>query len=667
MTAEEQSQSLEALAEAFGVTRSYHDGTGRLRRASDDALLAVLRALGAPVEHLHDCADALRALRDPALPPSPPTRICAVEGRGAAVAFPPGPQRPRAAARLRLECGEIVDVRIESPGEDRARVRIPHDVPAGYHVLAIEEGDRAYRVEVCVAPARLPEAPMAWGLFAPLYGLREARPGRRDMATYGDLAVLGRWMSSARERSRRHRDASFLGLLPLLACYFEEPFEPSPYSPISRAFWSELYVDSAAAPEFADSPDAQRALEAHARGHADAASRIDYRLSMQQRRVEIEALRQALDRTSGTRREAFERCLEEDGDLASYAAFRAAVERYGSTWERWPQRARHGSLRAGADYDGEAFRTHAYAQWLAREQFARAAGDCPTGLYLDLPLGSHGGGYDTWRYAAEHVSGVALGAPPDDVFDGGQNWGFPPLHPERAAAGGYAPLRAALRHHCEHAALLRIDHVMGLHRAFWIPQGYSAADGVYVRMPAEDLWSVLAIEAARGRGGRGTAVVGEDLGTVPPEVRRQMHDRGALRLHVLPFECSGEGGTPNPPARESLACLGTHDMEPLATWWSSPGCPRERLQALLGCGSEAESALPALLEWLCASDATVVLASLEDLWLEPERQNLPGTSAGERNWQRPFAFSFARFAADPAIAALLDRLRGTGESPEAPR
>lgn len=660
MTAEEHAQSLDALAVSLGVTRSYHDGTGRHRRACDEAVLAVVRGLGAPVHRIEDCAAALREAGEAGGRPGLPATACLREHEGGSVRVPASTR----SARLLLETGEESELRIEEHPGGEAFARVPRSMPAGVHRLC----SGTATTTVFIAPPRLPEAPRGWGLFAPLYGVRAAGRYPRRMATYGDLATVGQWMTGGAARSRRHRDAAFLGTLPLLACYFEEPFEPSPYSPVSRAFWSELYVDPEAAPEFAACPEAAALLDGQRRAEPGEAGRIDYRRAMRERRAAIEALGRTLDASSGSRRDTFERALDEDRALADYAAFRAAVERHGGTWERWPDRARRGTLRAGVDYDGEAFRYHAFAQWLAREQFADAAAKSPAGFYLDLPLGCHGGGYDTWRHAGDHAFGISIGAPPDDVFDGGQNWGFPPLHPQRAATGGFAVLRAALRHHFEHAALLRIDHVMGLHRSFWIPDGFTAADGVYVRSPAEELWSLVAIEAARGRGGRGSAVVGEDLGTVPPEVRSEMTSRGALRMYVLPFEHRRHDEPPLlQPPRDSLACLGTHDMDPFAAWWSSPGCPRERLAAFLGCGDDAAGALAALLEWTAGGDATVALASLEDLWLETRRQNMPGTSAGDTNWQRPFARDFASFSKDPGVLRLLDIARGAAGHDEVPR
>jgi 4-alpha-glucanotransferase len=381
---------------------------------------------------------------------------------------------------------------------------------------------------------------------------------------------------------------------------------------------------------------------------------------MRERRTQIESLLTALDAAGGPRRGVIDRAVEEDDELGRYAAFRAAIELYGATWDKWPSRARAGELRPGVDYDGETYRYHVYAQLLAREQIGRAVADSPAGLYLDLPLGSHPGGYDTWRYAGEFAPGVAFGAPPDAVFAGGQNWGFPPMHPERARTSGYACWRAALRHHFAHAAVLRVDHVMGLHRAFWIPDGFEATDGVYVRSRPDELWSVLAIEAAAARGGRGAAVIGEDLGTVPGEVRSEMHARGALRMHVVPFECRDDADSPIcPPPREAMVCLGTHDMEPFASWWDAPATPRERIAAALGCEVDPARVLPALLAWMSASDATVVCANIEDFWLERKRQNLPGSAAGDASWQRAFARTLDELTADARVQHMVDLVRGS--------
>jgi 4-alpha-glucanotransferase len=663
MTAESAAQHLEELARVLGVTRSYYDGTGQARRACDDALVAVLRALGAPVERIEDATDALRAAREHRAD-GITTHVLEAGLAGEVVAG--DLSASSAKALLALESADVLRLATEAIGDGRVRVTLPADLPAGYHRLDVEAGNVRRTHRLIVAPPRLPAAPRGWGLFAPLYALRSTRnPG---MATYADLRRVAGWMTRVAPASSRGRDTAWLGTLPLLACYFEEPFEPSPYSPISRAFWSELYVDPRLAPEsehlapaelaHAELAPADHAGAGHAPGAAHPRAGIDYRRAMRDRRAALESLLAGLDRRGGARRDAFERALEADDELGRYAAFRACVEREGRPWHDWPDRERDGTLRPGSDFDGEAFRYHAYAQWLAREQIAAAANDSPAGLYLDLPLGSHGGGYDTWRHAGEYASGVSVGAPPDAVFEGGQDWGFPPAHPGRAREAGYAGMRAALAHHFTHASMLRVDHVMGFHRLFWIPQGFSAADGVYVDYPARELWSVLAIEAARARGGRGAAVVGEDLGTVPDEVRAEMDARGALRMYVVPFEMRSDEHQPlNDPPGHSLACLGTHDMAPFASWWEEQRRPD--LARFVGSEStEPRDVLRGLVAHLSASRADVVFANLEDFWLERERQNLPGTEAAETNWKRPFAVDTETFMHDEGVLELVRTLRG---------
>jgi 4-alpha-glucanotransferase len=617
---------LDELADAMGVVRRYHDGIGVLRHASDEALVAVLRALGAPLQRREDAATALEWWR--AAESRQPRVVCADEGEPCEIDG----------------CGRYAHIVLEDGIElalhtSEARATLPADLPAGYHRLETDCGT----IRVLVAPKRLGTAPRSRALFAPLYAIRH-EDGR--FASYSDLAALGAWM---RQAPPSGRPSFFVGTLPLLACFFEQPFEPSPYSPISRAFWSELYVD----------------VSGWSGGEA-AATRVDYRGEMQRRRGAIEASLAESDALGWRDKQAFEGDLAADPELGRYAAFRATVEKQGRTWESWSSAAQGGDLRPGIDFDPAVARYHAWAQWLARRQLASAAAEIHSpdgGLYLDLPLGAHGGGYETWRYRGDFAFGISAGAPPDAVFEGGQNWAFPPLHPIAARANLYAPLRAALRHHFEHASLLRIDHVMSLHRLFWIADGFTAADGVYVRYRPRELWSVLAIEASRARDGAGAAVVGEDLGTVPDEVRRELHDRGALGMHVVPFQCRHDSGAAIAPARrETLASLGTHDMEPFASWWDGEQTPRGEIAAFLGCAAEPADVLEALVAWLGASDATVVCANLEDFWLERARQNLPGTDAGEANWQRPFAWSLERLVGDAKTCALRDLLGGTIET-----
>jgi 4-alpha-glucanotransferase len=401
---------------------------------------------------------------------------------------------------------------------------------------------------------------------------------------------------------------------------------------------------------------------------------------------------------SGTERAAaFRQFVASHAQLADYARFRATTERQRTSWPSWPQRLRSGTLKAG-DYDPAAERYHQYAQWIAEEQMDQLAGrrNGGAGLYLDFPLGVHPHSYDVWRHREQFASQVSTGAPPDTLFRKGQNWGFPPPHPDRMRQDSYAYWIACLRHQFRHTGWLRLDHVMGLHRLFWIPEGLEARQGVYVRYPAEELYAILSLESHRTK----TILVGEDLGTVPKEVTHTMQERGLKPMYVLQYEATPEAkACLRPVPATAVASLNTHDMPPFAAFWKGSDIrehteigmfdPAEAArqmedrrkvrralqQFLLGRTKPKASVglremFQACQEWLAASRAKMVLINLEDLWLESEPQNVPGTHRERPNWQRKARFSFEQFSRDKAIASLLQaivRLRAGAAGRETPQ
>jgi 4-alpha-glucanotransferase len=323
-----------------------------------------------------------------------------------------------------------------------------------------------------------------------------------------------------------------------------------------------------------------------------------------------------------------------------------------------------------------------YVQWVAEQQIEIAsvhARDSGGGLYLDLPLGVNPAGYDTWREREAFLAGLSAGAPPDPFFTKGQKWGLPPLNPHGLRQRGYRHLAACLRHHMRHAALLRIDHIMGFHRLFCVPRDADATEGVYVRYPAEEFYAVLKIESERAR----CAVAGEDLGTVPDRVRSSMRRHGIDQLYVMQFSFDGKR-VATPPAA-SVASLNTHDMAPFAGFYNGADIDyrvdlglmtrnearaesqgragmRRALSAFLrGEGflldgenpAAADAAMRALLKFLAKSAAAMVLINLEDLWGEVEQQNTPGTTSERVNWKRRAGRSFEEFSRDAAILKLL--------------
>src|SRR5438093_703264 len=261
----------------------------------------------------------------------------------------------------------------------------------------------------------------------------------------------------------------------------DEPFDPSPYSPATRLFWNEFYIDLERVPEFAGSIPGERPPKTKL---------VDYRAVMTYKRRILEELTHRFFSEPAPRRlRAFRKFIAENKQIENYAEFRAATDRQRKGWTAWPAVQREGRL-GRSDYDEKAKKYHLYAQWIIQQQLAMLADKARTRaqvLYLDLPLGLHRDSYDVWRYRKCFVPGVAGGAPPDPVFTRGQNWGFPPMNPEAMRLKRYKYVIAFLRNHLRFARLIRIDHVMGLHRLYWIPEGLSGIKGVYVEYPPDNL------------------------------------------------------------------------------------------------------------------------------------------------------------------------------------
>ena len=317
-------------------------------------------------------------------------------------------------------------------------------------------------------------------------------------------------------------------------------------------------------------------------------------------------------------------------------------------------------------------RYHLYVQYRMAQQMrkvANAARRLGAGLYLDFPLGVNPGGYDAHRYAHSFARGVSVGAPPDLFFTKGQNWGFAPFDPDAIRRDRYEYVRAAIRHHVSHAGILRIDHVMGLHRLFWIPDGMPAKDGVYVRYRADELYAILVLESRRHH----CTIIGEDLGTVPPEVPRKMNKHGLRRMYVVQYEAKSETPPLQPPPAESVASINTHDMPTFTAWWTAKDVDDRVEMGLLdesGAKQERETRerikrgiveslgdgrpLEVVLEFLANSPAEIVLINVEDLWGEAEPQNVPGMP--ERSWRHKFRMSLEDMRADGTIRRVLNTM-----------
>ncbi len=564
-------------------------------------------------------------------------------------------------------------------------------LPFGYHRLRLELGAVTAETVVISAPRRCwaPGADLSdekdmrrssglppgnsttpldvlgrrpWALFAPLYALRSERNwGAGDLA---DLEEL-RGQTAA-------QGGCAISTLPLLAGFLDDPFEPAPYRPVSRIFWNEFYLAVERISEWHRCPAAREfwsAADTQALVHELRSSPlVDYRGVMCLKRKVLEKLTDSFFSDPGPgRRDAFTCYLQAKPLVREYAAFRAERERH-QVQERvtaavryhlfcqWQMDEQLGRLSGSADGSDLLGVGIAFGSWPGAESGLKRS---MPGLFLDLPVGCHPDGFDTWRWPDLFVTGMCAGAPPDSFFSRGQNWDSPPLHPTRIRDGGHQYFVQCLRNHMRHADYLRIDHVTSLHRLFWVPEGAQAVDGVYVSYPAEEQYAVLCLESCRNR----TVVVGEDLGTVPPGVRSAMRRHGLLRTWVFQAAL-------RPRAREMIAAvpvgavagLNTHDMFPFAGFLKGDditarvetgqldesGAHRERLarrrvvERLAGFletsmpdgGGSDDGLLKRALAFLAASPAELVVVNLEDLLFETKPQNLPGTGIERPNWRR---------------------------------
>ncbi|MGH7392735.1 MAG: 4-alpha-glucanotransferase [Candidatus Rokuibacteriota bacterium] len=607
--------------DAWGITSGYHDTLGVWRPTPAHTRAAILEAMGA------DPAGA------PAGDPPP-----------VAVATPGGPLPAPGRFELRLEDGRVLDV----------EGRVPDDLPLGYHRL--RRPGTGPGTLLLAAPGCCPAPPTrSWGWAAQLYAARSAQSwGIGDLA---DLARLGRFTAS--------HGGSLVLVNPLCAPLPLVPQPASPYRASSRRFRSPLYLRVEDVPgardlavELEPLARAGRALDDERRIDRDAVHRL-----------KEEALRRLHARFGGDPRfEAYRR--EQGVALRDFATFSALAEHHGAGWSRWPTEHRRPDAPGVAAFRrarAERVRFHEWVQWLLDEQFARASSACP--VMLDLPIGFDPDGADAWAWQDVLALGANVGAPPDRYNATGQDWELPPFVPHRLRAAGYAPFVETIRATLRHAGALRIDHVMGLFRLFWIPPGLTPADGAYVRYLAGELLAIVALEAARA----GAWVVGEDLGTVEEGVRETLAERRVLSYRCLWFE-------EDPPARYPALSLGsvtTHDLPTIAGLWTgadvedqrkiglTPNADgidaiRRRLAGLIGLPLGAP--VPAVIERthaaLASAGSCVVAATLEDALAVSERPNMPGTTGQWPNWSLALPAPIEHLEQDPlalGVARVLAR------------
>jgi 4-alpha-glucanotransferase len=671
------------LAQAHGVQLSYTANDGRRVRASNDALVATLGALGVPAGGRTEISEQLEMVRQRGgAELLEPVVVLGRAGQLSAPVVLPAAADPAdchvtvtaegGTASRRSLADLITSAARPSPDGPSRPVEVNLAglrLSPGYHELAIEaDGTRSTALLLAPPMRRAPRC-HDFGVFAPIYSLRSDTDW--GSGSFTELARLTAFVGA--------RGGATVGTLPMYPAFFEPPVDPSPYLPVSRLFLNEAFIDVEALPEFA-SAERPRRLAASAetrRGIEDLRRlpRVDYAEVMRLKRPVLEACAAELWH-SPARKQAFDAHLSSHPELSSYAAFRAVGERLGGRWRSWGTRA--GELPAGA-VDPAAERYHLYVQFAAAEQLAAVAAGSSgaAGLYLDLPVGVHPDGFDTWSQP-ELFAAATVGAPPDRLAPQGQAWGFPPLHPQAIRRDRYRYLIACFRHLFGQAEAVRIDHVLGLQRLFWIPRGASAEAGAYVRYRSEELFAVLALEADRA----GAVVIGEDLGTVSEEVRRAMDRNGLLHTFVYQFEASARDPFPQPHS-PSLAAFGSHDLPRFATFWTGADID-ERAGGAGAAAARAEehadrealvkaveqpltdrstgAAYAACIDALAAGPAEYVMVDLADIEGETEPDNRPGTGPEAENWRWRLSRPLEAILGDPSVTDLLDVVAGNRRS-----
>jgi 4-alpha-glucanotransferase len=688
---------LRQLASLHGIRHNYRDVSGQPQEASEESLFRVLQVFGVPLDRPEDVPGMLRASRKARWQRLLEPVVVAWEGKAriplrlTATALAGGFR-----AQVRLERGEVREyhgrlaglptqreVRVEGIKHLVKRLPLPGRLPSGYHHLELEIAGQTAEAMIIAAPRRAysgePGDPThLWGLFLPLYSLhRKSSWGAGD---FSDLAALMQWTAE--------QGGNMVATLPLAASVHLMD-DPSPYSPGTRLFWNEFYVAPTQTPEFAHSTKARQLLESRQAQDTlktlRAAPLVDYRQQMGLKRQVLEALAETFFASQSPRRAALEQYCRENPRVETYARFRAAAERHGNDWTRWPSRLRDGEIQAG-DYEESTFRYHLYAQWQTEEQLRAAtdrARESNLLWYLDFPLGVSRSGFDVWGQREIFALDASGGAPPDAFFTKGQNWGFPPLHPERLRQQRYGYMIDSLRGQLRYAKVLRIDHVMSLYRLFWVPNGMSAKEGVYVHYPMDELFAVVSLESHRYK----ARIVGENLGTVPPEVDTAMARHAVNDMYVVQYELKMDAEAPLRPVRpSSVASLNTHDMPTFKAFYEALDVadrldldlltPEQaveirkertdqcRLMAeflkrkglLKASIDDTQAVMEACQAYLGLSPAAVVLLNLEDLWGETEPQNTPGTFKERPNWRRKAKYGFEEFSKLPGVLQVIRRV-----------
>jgi 4-alpha-glucanotransferase len=698
--------SLGELARRYGVATEYEDWTGRHVDVPETTLVSVLAALGVPAATEDDRAAALdthdRDYWSRALPPTIVARADSDSSFWVHVTHgdPVG-------LWIRLEDGSVRagmrQLENHTPPYDlgdkligEASFELPDDLPLGYHRLYIQAGSTESSTTLIVVPAKLEMPPRlgakrTWGLATQLYSVQSERSwGVGDLTDLTDLAV---WSGAC-------YGAGYILVNPLHAAAPVAPMEPSPYLPTSRRYVNPLYLRPEAIPEFAEVRQRGRIRRTRlaVQENARRTELVDRDAAWAAKRDVLESVYRV--KRSAGRQVAYEAYRErEGGSLDDFAVWCALAERHGPDWHRWPKKFSGPARSAVAEFAAKHAETvdfHRWLQWQLDDQLATAQSTAvragmELGIMHDLAVGVDPNGADAWAMQDVLALGVTAGAPPDEFNQLGQDWSQPPWRPDQLVDQGYRPFRAMVNAILRHGSGVRVDHIIGMFRLWWIPKGALPTDGTYVRYDHEAMIGILALEAHRAE----AVVVGEDLGTVEPWVRDYLARRGLLGTSILWFELDRDGdGGPLQAQRWREFCLSsvtTHDLPPTAGYLAgehvrlrdelglltrpvdeeladdraeqAAWVTELRRVGLLGEKPGVDETVLALYRYLGRTPSRLLGLSLADAVGEMRTQNQPGTDDEYPNWRIPLGGPDGRrllleeVFTDPRAAALCQALR----------
>jgi len=700
--------SLSELADAYGIAVDYWDWQGRHVAVPAETVIAVLAGLGVDASSPETVAAALVQHQDGPWKRMLPPFLALREGRTAAV-WVHLPQGDPVAVRLDLETGtsreDLTQLENWNPPREvdgawvgEASFEIPADLPLGYHTLHARSGQHTASMTLIVTPEYLgfPErmgSRRAWGLAAQLYSVRSQQSwGVGDLTDLEDLAV---W-------SAGEHHADFVLINPLHAAEPVSPLEPSPYLPTSRRFVNPIYLRVERIAEYAVATEEQRAEIDQQRVKLKVelanATQVDRDRSWKAKRKALKIVF-GVPRTPG--REASLRAYRarEGSSLRNYTVWAVLAEHLGPHVDAWPEEFRHpdsDQVQAYAAAHAPEVDFQCWVQWLLDEQLATTQqaslrAGMALGVMHDLAVGVHPSGADAWSLQDTYAQGVTVGAPPDPYNQHGQDWSQRPWRPDRLAETAYGPFREMVAAILRHAGGVRVDHVIGLFRLWWIPRGAGPKEGAYVRYDHEAMIGILALEARRAD----ALVVGEDLGTVEPWVRDYLIERGILGTSILWFEYEFDGsGAPLRPEWWREACLAsvtTHDLPPTAGYLAGDHVRlRDELSILtrslseelaadeaerqawlanlrhrgaLGEHADVEETVQALYRYLTWTPSRLLCVALTDAVGDRAAQNQPGTIDEYPNWRVPLTgpdgspVMLEDVFTSPRVAALVEVVR----------